>query len=224
MQALFDINHTLFTAWGYKVSPLELLGTSTGLACVWLTAREKVLCWPVGIANIVFFFVLFYQHRLYSDMFLQVYFLATSLYGWWKWTHPAPAEENRRHELRITRLRAGRLALIAAGCAIAVAALGTLVGRLHAIVPTVFPEPAAFPYADTAVAVASVAAQFIMARKKIECWLFWIGVDILATAIYFLKGINLLAIEYAVFGCIALYGFLGWRREMRSYETEGAPA
>jgi len=222
---LFDLNVTALTLLGYKLSYLELVGTLSGLACVWLTARENVWCWPVGIVNIAFFFVMFYQLRLYSDMFLQVYFLATSVYGWWKWTHPrTPEEANKRNELRISMIAAPSLLALLAVCAVSIAAFGALISNVHVLLPGLFPERAAFPYADSVVAVLSVAAQFIMARKKLECWLFWMAVDALALGIYFLKGVNLVAVEYFVFGCIALYGFLGWRKEHHSYKISGAAA
>jgi len=215
---LFDLDVTLVTLLGYKLSYLELTGTVSGLACVWLTARENIWCWPVGIVNIACFFVMFFQLRLYSDMFLQVYFLATSVYGWWKWGHPrSPEEANRRNELRISLLKMKILLLLLAACLAASIGFGLFIKNIHTMLPSLFPERAAFPFADSVVAVLSVAAQFIMARKKLECWLFWIAVDALALVIYFLKGVNLVAIEYFVFGCIALYGFLGWKKEYRGY-------
>lgn len=225
LSRLFDLRVVFSEPLGYRLSYLEFLGTATGLACVWLTAREKVWCWPVGMANAVFFFVMFFQLRLYSDMILQVYYFATSVYGWWRWLHPInPQETNRRNELRITRLRrADLILLLGAGLAASIA-FGAFISNVHNLLPAYFPEPAAYPFAGSAVAVLSVLAQFIMARKKLECWLFWITVDVIAMVIYFLKGVNLLALEYLIFGCIAFYGFLGWRRERRGYSRAGAAA
>jgi nicotinamide mononucleotide transporter len=222
---LFDLRVVMVELMGYRLSYLEFLGTATGLACVWLTAREKVWCWPAGLVNAAFFFAMFFQLRLYSDMLLQVYYLATSVYGWWKWTHPrSPDEANRRNELRISLIPPRKMLALLAGCLAAVVAFGTFISNVHVLLPRFFPEKAAFPYADSAVAVLSVFAQFIMARKKLECWLLWISVDVLATGVYFLKGANLLALEYLVFGGIALYGFLGWRREHQGYKSTEATA
>lgn len=222
---LFDLRFVLVEILGYRISYLEFLGTATGLACVWLTARERVWCWPVGMANAAFFFVMFFQLRLYSDMLLQVYYFATSVYGWWRWTHPrTPEEANQRRELRISVLPPAKLAALLAVCAVSTAAFGVFINNVHVLLPSLFPERAAFPFADSAVAVMSVVAQFIMARKKLECWLLWISVDALATGIYLLKGVNLLALEYLVFMGIALYGFLGWRRELEGYKLMEAAA
>jgi nicotinamide mononucleotide transporter len=223
--SLLDLRVVFTEVLGYRLSCLEFLGTATGLACVWLTAREKVWSWPLGIANAAFFFVMFFQLRLYSDMLLQVYYFATSVYGWWCWTHPRTSEEsNRRRQLKISTMGRPALLLLLTTVAVSAVAFGSFISNVHDLLPGLFPEPAAYPYADSAVAVLSVAAQFIMARKKLECWLLWMAVDALATGIYFLKGVNLLALEYLVFGCIAFYGFWGWRREHRSYKLMEAAA
>lgn len=219
ISGFFDLKFVFVELLGYRLSYLEFLGTATGLACVWLTARESLWCWPLGMANAVFFFVMFHQLRLYPDMLLQVYYLATSAYGWWRWTHPlTPGEANRRRQLRISVLGSKGRVLLVAVCLASVISFGSFIGRVHLLLPRCFPEPAAFPFADSAVAVISVMAQFIMARKKLECWAMWMSVDALASTIYFLKGVNLLGLEYLIFLGIALYGFLGWGREYAGYK------
>ena len=224
LTSLYDMNTALVTVLGYKLSVLEFAGTATGFACVWLTSREKILCWPAGIVNAIFFFLMFYQLRLYSDMFLQVYFFATSVYGWWNWTHPGSAEmANEKNELKITRLSVKEFLAATAAIAAASLAFGALMNNIHILLPRFFPERAAYPFADSIVAAASVVSQFIMARKKLECWIFWFSIDLLAVWIYYMKGINFVALEYAVFACIAAYGFFGWRHERAGYgEPEAA--
>jgi nicotinamide mononucleotide transporter len=215
---IFDINYIVFTAAGYPVSFIELAGTISGFACVYLTAKERVICWPVGIVNIVFFFFMFYQVRLYSDMLLQVYFLVTTIYGWWRWTHPnSDSERDGKDELRVTDLTAGQFAFLIALCSASTFLLGALMSDIHTLLPSIFREPAAYPYADAFTTVFSVAAQIIMAMKKRQCWLLWITVDIAAAAVYFLKGINRVAIEYILFGIIAAAGFINWTGIRNSY-------
>jgi nicotinamide mononucleotide transporter len=215
---LFDMNTVIGTVWGYKLSALELAGVLTGLICVWFTARENILCWPFGIANSICFFIMFYQLRLYSDMFLQVYFFITCVYGWWKWANPpSRAEANQKNELRISRMGKKNFAIAVGVTFLGAAAFGTLIKNIHIFWPSLFPVKAAFPYADSVVAVGSITAQLIMAWKKLENWIIWISIDVLATGIYFMKGINLVAIEYIVFAGIASYGLLGWKKELANY-------
>lgn len=69
----------------WNLSWTEALGFATGAVCVWLVARQHIANWPVGIANNVFFIVLFLQAGLYADAGLQVVFIALAAYGWWTW-------------------------------------------------------------------------------------------------------------------------------------------
>jgi nicotinamide mononucleotide transporter len=217
--ALFDIHFIIITIFDYKLSLLELIGTVSGMLCVWLTAREKVSCWPIGIVNILFFFVMFYQVQLYSDMILQIFFLIMTVYGWWKWTHPRDESENNgRNELKISTLTPLILTLVIVFSGAGVFGLGTFMKHIHELLPLYFPKAAAFPYPDAFTTIFSITANLLMTIKKRECWILWIIVDIVSFIMYFLKGINLVAIEYVIFAIIALMGWLNWTREEKSYK------
>ncbi len=85
MTDFLSINYTIAEILGYKMSLVELLGTVTGIVAVILETRSNIWTWPVGIIGIVFSFFVFYQTSLYSDMFLQLYYAATAIYGWIYW-------------------------------------------------------------------------------------------------------------------------------------------
>jgi nicotinamide mononucleotide transporter len=190
------------------------------MACVYLTAKEKVICWPVSIINAIFFFIMFYEVQLYSDMLLQIFFLATTVYGWWKWLHPKNGSEaNSRNELKISNLSLMEIITVILITLAGIFLLGTLMSFIHVLFPSFFSRKAAYPYPDSFITVTSIIAQLLMTRKKKDCWILWIIVDIAATVLYFIKGINLVAVEYAVFGIIALTGYLGWTKEQRSYNN-----
>src|SRR5690348_1425550 len=74
---------------GWQTSWTEILGFATGALCVWLVARQHIANWPIGIANNIFFIVLFTRPEtgLYADAGLQIVFIALAAYGWWSWTH-----------------------------------------------------------------------------------------------------------------------------------------
>jgi len=220
---LFDINYIVLEIMNYPISLLELAGTLSGLACVYLTARENILCWPVGIINIILFFILFYQVQLYSDMILQVYFLIMSVYGWWKWAHPKTAiETDKKKELRVSDLNRIQWIYWITGIIIGTLLLGYFMQNVHIYLPELFLKKAAYPYPDALTTTMSMAATVIMALKKRDCWILWILVDIIATVIYFIKGINLVAIEYIIFGLISLSGYITWTRIRNNYQKEPA--
>lgn len=218
---IFDINFILFHLPGYDLSAVEFIGTVTGMFCVIYCARERVISWPLGIINAVFFFMLFYQARLYPDMFLQIYYFATSIFGWWRWTHPLhELESDSKDELKVSRIANARFILLLL-LTFAVSLLaGAGAERLHRWFPVLFPEPASFPYADSFVAVFSITAQVLLTLKKNEAWILWFAVDITAAVIYFMKGIYLVGTEYVIFGIIAAAGLWNWNRIMDSYSRE----
>lgn len=223
MGVLFNIHYVIVTIWDYPLSLAELLGTAFGLWSVWLAARGRLSTYTTGLVNILFFFAIFYQVQLYADMLLQVYFLVISLYGWWRWVHPGAGEMTARQELKISTNSATQNTAYAVVIALGVWGLGWLMSQLHLLLPTLFPIPAAFPYYDAFTTVASMAAMYLLARKRLESWVLWVAVDAFCIVLYNLKGIRLIALEYVVFLGIALFGLWSWYREYLGYGRQVGP-
>ena len=219
MVSFFDIDRVFLTVLGYGMSYVEFFGTVAGFIAVWLAARGHVLSWPIGIINVILLFFLFYQVQLYPDMFLQIYFFGTNLAGWWRWKNPEHFEADRKKELKVSfltlRERAAGLIAVLAGTLV----MGFAASRLHQWAPALFSLPSAFPLADSFVTIASILAQYWMLQKKAECWILWILADVVATVLYFQKGILFLSLEYGIFCFIALAGFLNWSGQFRKYKT-----
>jgi nicotinamide mononucleotide transporter len=214
----FDIENILFSIAGYNVSYLEFVGLVFGLVAVMLSATANVWSWPLGIVNVVLSFFLFFQVQLYPDMFLQVFFFVTNILGWWRWLHPKAGEEDRRNQLKVSYLsRSGIAILILAGIG-GTWLVGKFAENLHDILPSLFNKPSAFPYLDSFILVMSIITTFYMIQKKIECWIIWIIVDVLATYVYFKKDLILYGALYFVYCFIAAYGLYHWVREFRSYQ------
>jgi nicotinamide mononucleotide transporter len=216
----FDQQSIFFTLLDYPMSYLEFFGTIAGAIAVWLSARAHVWSWPIGIINVILLFFLFFQIQLYPDMFLQIFFFITNILGWWRWTHPKVGEEDRKNELRISRmspfLLGWTVVLVIAGTI----GSGLLAGNLHVWLPFIFSQKSAFPFADSFVTVLSILAQYWMLHKKVECWAMWIVADVVATYLYFLKEVKFLGLEYLVFCFIAGMGFYNWWKEYNSYKGD----
>ncbi len=213
----FDIESIFFEIWGYSMSYLEFFGTVAGGIAVWLAARANIWSWPIGLINVTLFFFLFFQVQLYPDMFLQVFFFITNIMGWWRWTHPKPEEEDKKHELRISFMPIRQLTLFSFIGVLGTLLMGAFASRLHELFPIAFNQPSAFPYLDSFVTVMSIVATYLMIQKKVECWVIWIVVDVVATGLYFAKGIKFVGIEYLLFCFLAAFGLWKWMKEYRSY-------
>jgi len=217
LSLLFDVKETFFTVLEHPVSYVEFIGTVLGLISVFLAARANIFTWPTGIANAIFFMVIFYQIHLYSDMFLQMYFCAMGVYGWFTWKYRA---EHAQSDIR-TLSNTNRLRLVAL-IAGAVLVIGTLISQIHLLLPQIFDHPASYPYIDTFVAVSSVLAVILLARRIFETWVLWVLVDITSIGLYAVKGVKLIAVEYVIFLALAGLGILSWRKLWRSREVATA--
>jgi nicotinamide mononucleotide transporter len=179
----------------------------TGGICVWLVVREHLWNWPVGLANNVFFFVLFLRGRLYADMGLQVVYFGLGIYGWLNWLFGG---ENR------TVLKVSRTTRIEWLVLVGAVPLGTW--GLREILVAV---NGAAPFWDSLTTVLSLAAQYLLCRKRLENWLFWIAADLVYIPLYLSRHLPLTAVLYTVFLGMCLVGGREWRRSLR--EGAGTP-
>ena len=207
---LFSINTVMFTFWNYPMSYLEFVGTIFNLWCVYLAARNKVLSWPIGLVGIILYMFLFYQIQLYSDLFEQVYFFVTTFYGWWLWTRTVKNKAGQTQELKISfsspRKNIAWLVVTLVGTIV----LGYFMSKINLIFPTYFPVPASFPYLDAFTTIMSFVATILMAKRRVECWYYWILVDIIGVALYFAKDVRFISLEYVIFLIIATKGLVDW--------------
>ncbi|HYZ47660.1 MAG TPA: nicotinamide riboside transporter PnuC, partial [Sphingomonas sp.] len=139
--------------------------------------------------------------RLYSDALLQIFFFAVQLYGWWNWIR----SEAESGEVRVELLPpATRMAWIGA-ITVATLGWGAVMYRF---------TNAALPWWDAFIAMTSVAAQILMARRYLENWILWIAVDAIAIGVYAAKGLMLTAVLYFVFLMLSIAGLIGWRKAL----------
>lgn len=188
---------------------IELAATAFGFLCVVLTIRRNIWCWPVGLVQVLLFIVIFYQAKLYSDLGLHVIYVGLQFYGWYCWSRSEPARSSSDVNLTRPALPVTSLSPLAMSCWVGIAAAGTtLLGWLMSSF-----TDAAVPYGDAFTTVTSLIAQFLLARKKLESWIFWIAVDIIAVGIYLSKSLIPTSILYLAFLVLAILGYLAWRRE-----------
>jgi len=209
MTTLLSVETVLFTALGYPVSVLEFVGTILYLWSVWLIARRNKLTWPVGLISVLLFMILFFQIRLYSAALEQIYYLGACAFGWWHWSRSEP----RDSAIADVRLGSGRTILwwVAITAALSVC-LGALMTNVHLWLPAVFPEAAAYPYVDALTTVMSFVAMWLMVRKHLESWIYWIVVNVISIWLYFVKEVPFLSLLYLILLILATGGLAGWTR------------
>jgi nicotinamide mononucleotide transporter len=211
LNTFLGIDNTFFKVFGYQMSYIEFSGTTLGLASVWLATKANIHTWTTGILNVIAFFIIYYQIQLYSDMFLQIFFLGSSILGLWQWYKKKLVKNDKI----ITSLNQNYLIYIIMSIIIFSILLGFFMSRIHIYYPDFFKKPTSYPYTDALISILSIYATFIMAYKKVECWILWILVDIISSILYFQKGVLFISLEYFLFLIMAIIGLFQWIKSIK---------
>lgn len=190
---------TSFILFGQETSALEIIGFITGVLGVWLTIRRKILCFPIGIINVLIYAYLFQSEnvRLYADALLQIIYLILLVYGWMVWNR----SKNEKEEIRtVSILLAKKLVIIGV---LSTIALGVFLSHY---------TNASLPYLDAILTIISLIAQWMIAKKMIENWLLWIVVNTIYIPLYVYKGLAFTSILYLLFLILAINGWYNWRK------------
>ncbi len=185
-----------------SVNLLEIIATLLGLANIILLVRRSIWNYAFGLAMVALYADIFFTAKLYSDALLQLFFFAIQLYGWWAWRRSGAGD----HKVQVERLTGpARIAWIVM---IALTSLGWGMA-MHSY------TDASFPWVDATVAMASIAAQILLARRCIENWILWIAVDIVAIGLYLAKGLTVTAGLYGIFLILSAVGWREWAQAER---------
>lgn len=176
---------------------LEIAANAVITVSVMLAARNSVHTWWTGAVGCSLFGVLFWQTQLYADVLLQAFFVATSLYGLWHWTHGMAG-----HAAPVRRIAARALFGLSVAAALAALAYGALLHRF---------TDAYAPFADSTVLAFSVLAQLLLMRRRLETWPVWLVVNTIAVPLYASRGLELTAVLYAAYWLNAWRGWWHWR-------------
>jgi nicotinamide mononucleotide transporter len=200
---------TQFLSW-LQGDWLEMTAFLAGAISVYLSVRQNIWSWPTAIVNVLLYFFVFRQERLYADMWLQLVYFVLSVYGWYEWLYGGA----NRTVLQVSRASARTslpLLVIAVVCA---GALGTYFARN---------TNAALPYMDSTLTSTSLVAQWMMTRKILENWVLWIAADVVYVGMFIYKHLYPTAVLYAVFLVLAAVGYVQWKRSFDARARLAAP-
>jgi nicotinamide mononucleotide transporter len=184
------------------MSEWEWVAAGFVLVNVALVARRSVWNYPFALVAVSLYAVIFYEQRFYSDMLLQGFFFALNIYGWIGWTR-ARGDDG----VPVGWLARGQRAQWAAGIFIAWAGWSFAMASY---------TDAAAPWADGAIAMTSVAAQWLLARRRVESWILWILVDLIAVPLFASRGLYATSAVYLLLLGLSVAGLVEWRRAARA--------
>jgi nicotinamide mononucleotide transporter len=185
----------------HRATWLEAVSFVTGALCVWLTVKESVWNFPISLANVIAFGIVFAKARLFADAGLQVVYFVLTLQGWYLWLFGGQG----RTALHISRTPRREMLIVAAAGAATTAGLTLYLRRVAD----------AMPFWDAFTTAISLCAQWLLNKKYLENWHFWIAVDVLYVPMYAYKDLYLTSVLYVVFLVMATMGLLEWLRRWR---------
>ena len=203
MSQIFEFLFAQYSGYDTINIILEVVAVIFGLLSVVFSMRNNIWVYPTGMISTAIFVYLLLHWGLLGDMMINIYYFAMSIYGWWVWTrkvdpdHVTPIAWTTRKEHRIS----------------AVIFVATV--AFVALVYTIFDKWQSWPsYVDTLTTAIFFVGMWLMARRKIENWIYWIVGDIISVPLYFYKGLTFTSFQYLIFTVIALFGYIAWKKNL----------
>jgi len=191
---------------------LETIAVITALLYVILAAKGNILCWPMALISTLLYTAIFYEVYLWMDSLLQVYYFAMAILGWINWKK---AKEQQTLGLPVTFLSIRFHGVAVASLVIISLAVGFLMDNY---------TPTDFPYIDAATTVFAVFATYLVVKRVVENWLYWVVIDIVSIFIYIEKGLAPTAFLFAFYTLFAVYGFVQWFKLYKGQQLQQSPA
>ena len=188
---------------------LEAVAVFSGIASVWYSRKENILVYPVGLVNTIIYIYLSFKGHLLGEAAVNFYYTVMSIYGWVLWS-----KKDRQHHPVVVITQANgtewwqHLLFFGAFYIAIFISLSYLKQNF---------APGAIPWADAFASATAFTAMWLMAKKKVESWYWWIMTNIAAIPLYFVKGYVFTSVYYAVLLVMAFWGLAEWRRKAKTY-------
>lgn len=188
---------------------LEIIAVVFGVVAIWLASKGEVVNFGIGLVNCVLYGILFGREGLYSGMILQGIYFAINLYGLYSWRKPKKEVDK---ELRVMWLTVKERVAIVAVIVVTGVLWGMGVKWGAQLLPENIQEPQ-YPMVDAILTTASIVAQILLTRKKIDNWVIWVLVDVVYIGLFLMVGMYWTAGLYVVYTGIAVNAVFSWRKE-----------
>lgn len=186
---------------------LEYIAVFTGIASVWYSRAENILVYPVGLFNTIIYIYISVKGQLFGEATVNLYYTIMNVYGWIVW---AKRNEQRQHVLQITfsdrRFWITQLLFFGALYLVIYFALAYLKREF---------SPGAIPWADAFASSTAFTGMWLMTRKKVESWYWWIATNIASIPLYFVKHYVFTSVYYLVLLILAVSGLFEWIRKAK---------
>lgn len=203
MSQIFNFLFEQYSSYAVLDIVLEITAVLFGFASVWYSKQNNILVFPTGLISTSIFVYLLFKWQLLGDMMINGYYFIMSLYGWYIWTRKVDAKN-------VTPIsRATKSEKI-----IAVIIFALTLVLVYQVYQFYDMWTNWVAYVDTLTTALFFVGMWLMAKRKIENWYFWVVADIISIPLYLYKGLTFTSIQYFGFTILAIFGFLAWKKNL----------
>jgi nicotinamide mononucleotide transporter len=190
---------------------LEFVAVVSGIASVWFSRLENILVYPVGLINTIIYIYLSVNGHLYGEASVNLYYTIMSIYGWLLW---AKKDQQKKHILLIAFSSSKEWMQQLLFFAVFYIAIFFSLSYLKANF-----APGAIPWADAFASATAYTGMWLMAKKKVESWYWWIATNIASIPLYFVKHFVFTSVYYLILFALAIFGLISWKNKASRHAT-----
>ena len=205
MSPIFEsiYNGLLQTSW------LELIAVISGIVSVWYSRKESILVYPIGLINTTIYIYLSFKGHLLGEASVNLYYTLMSLWGWYLWTRVDPNKHTIILQITNSNMRDWFHQVL-----FFLAFYFSLYFSLTYLKKEFAPE--AIPWADALASASAYTGMWLMAKKKVESWIWWIITNIASIPLYFIKGYTFTSVQFIVLLVLAIAGLKSWNDKAKN--------
>jgi nicotinamide mononucleotide transporter len=205
MNHIFDFFFGQYAGYETIDIVLEITGVVFGFLSVWYSKQNNILVFPTGMISTIIFVYLLLKWGLLGDMMINGYYFIMSVYGWYIWTRKVDSTHVTPISTTTSKEKQASIAIF----------LATLFFVF--VVYKAFDKWTSWTaYVDSVTTAIFFVGMWLMARRKIENWIYWIIGDIISVPLYFYKGLTFTSFQYLGFTVIAIFGYLAWKKSINN--------
>ena len=205
MNPIFEFFFEQYSSYKTLDIVLEIIAVIFGFLSVWFSKQNHILVFLTGMISTLIFVYLLFKWELLGDMMINAYYFIMSVYGWYIWTRKV--DEKQVTPISKTTNNEKKISIIIF--------LTTLLFVF--IVYKIFVKWTNWvAYIDTLTTAIFFVGMWLMARRKLENWIFWIIGDLISVPLYFYKGFTFTSFQYLMFTFIAIFGYLAWKKNINN--------
>ena len=191
-----------------QTSWIEAIAVIAGIVSVWYSRKENILVYPTGLLNTTIYIYLSAKGHLLGEASVNIYYTIMSLYGWYLWTRTDPNQKTPILKITKSTLKDWRnKCLFFIGFYLVIYFSLVLLKKEFA--------PEAIPWADALASAAAYTGMWLMAKKKLESWIWWIVTNIASIPLYFIKGYAFTSVQFIILLILAIAGWKSWSDKIK---------